>query len=126
MDAFRDSSSESVENKLTYSELLDILKREEVKFINSSFEDIKENILYMREFNLKHGNKDIFDSPVDEENGMYYINEYGIFLEKEKVVIGEYEMSNPFIFGDVVVVPGRDSITCYNLKTGEHVVSYIR
>jgi hypothetical protein len=45
---------------------------------------------------------------------------------KIEVAISEYEISNPFVFGDVVVVPGHDSITCYNLKTGESTEGYIR
>ena len=45
---------------------------------------------------------------------------------KIEVAISEYEIINPFVFGDVVVVPGHDSITCYNLKTGESTTEYIR
>ena len=45
---------------------------------------------------------------------------------KIEVAISEYEIMNPFVFGDVIVVPGRDSITCYNLKTGESTTEYIR
>ena len=45
---------------------------------------------------------------------------------KIEVAIYEYEIMNPFVFGDVVVVPGHDSITCYNLKTGESKQGYIR
>ena len=43
-----------------------------------------------------------------------------------EVAIYEYEIMNPFVFGDVIVVPGRDSITCYNYKTDEVKVAYIR
>ena len=45
---------------------------------------------------------------------------------KIEVAISEYEIMNPFVFGDVIVVPGHDSITCYNLKTGESTTEYIR
>jgi hypothetical protein len=45
---------------------------------------------------------------------------------KIEVAISEYEISNPFVFGDVIIVPGHDSITCYNLKTGEHTTEGIR
>jgi hypothetical protein len=45
---------------------------------------------------------------------------------KIEVAIYEYEIMNPFVFGDVIVVPGHDSITCYNYKTGEYKVGYIR
>lgn len=43
-----------------------------------------------------------------------------------EVAIYEYEITNPFVFGDVIVVPGHDSITCFNYKTGEDKVGYIR
>jgi hypothetical protein len=45
---------------------------------------------------------------------------------KIEVAISEYEISNPFVFGDIVIVPGHDSITCYNLKTGESTTEHIR
>jgi hypothetical protein len=45
---------------------------------------------------------------------------------KIEVAIHEYEMINPFVFGDVVIVPGHDSITCYNFKTGEDAQGSIR
>jgi hypothetical protein len=35
---------------------------------------------------------------------------------KPSVIIGEYELCNSFEFGDVVICPGHDSITCYNKK----------
>ena len=41
-------------------------------------------------------------------------------------IITQYEISNPIVFGDVVVVPGHDSITCYNKVTGEEKTGYIR
>lgn len=45
---------------------------------------------------------------------------------KIEVAISEYEIMNPFVFGDVIIVPGNDSITCYNLKTGESTTEHIR
>jgi len=45
---------------------------------------------------------------------------------KIEVAIFEYDIMNPFVFGDVIVVPGHDSITCYNFKTGEEKTGYIR
>jgi hypothetical protein len=45
---------------------------------------------------------------------------------KIEVAIYEYEIMNPFVFGDVIVVPGHDSITCFNYKTDEVKVGYIR
>ena len=43
-----------------------------------------------------------------------------------EVAIYEYDIMNPFIFGDIIVVPGHDSITCYNFKTGEDKTGFIR
>lgn len=47
-----------------------------------------------------------------------------------EVAIYEYEIMNPFVFGDVIVVPGHDSITCFNYKTDDPnlmvKVGYIR
>ena len=43
-----------------------------------------------------------------------------------EVAIYEYEIMNPFVFGDIIVVPGHDTITCYNFKTGEDKTSFIR
>jgi hypothetical protein len=45
---------------------------------------------------------------------------------KIEVAISEYEIMNPFVFGDIIVVPGHDSITCYNFKTGEDTTGQIR
>ena len=45
---------------------------------------------------------------------------------KIEVAISEYEIMNPFVFGDIIVVPGNDSITCYNFKTGESKSGFIR
>jgi len=45
---------------------------------------------------------------------------------KIEVAIYEYEIMNPFVFEDIIVVPGHDSITCYNFKTGEHTTGQIR
>ena len=45
---------------------------------------------------------------------------------KIEVAISEYEIMNPFVFGDIIVVPGHDSITCYNFKTGEDTTGDIR
>lgn len=41
-------------------------------------------------------------------------------------LITEYDMMNPFVFGNVVIVPGRDSITCYDKSTGEFKRERIR
>lgn len=51
-----------------------------------------------------------------------------VILEGDDVVavIREYESVNPFVFGDVIIVPGHDAITCYNFKTKESKRGYIR
>ena len=43
-----------------------------------------------------------------------------------EVAIYEYEIMNPFVFGDIIVVPGHDSITCYNFTNGESKSADIR
>ena len=43
-----------------------------------------------------------------------------------EVAIYGYEIMNPFVFGDVIVVPGHDAVTCYNFKTGESKSGFIR
>ena len=58
----------------------------------------------------------------DENNDCVVIVKDG----KIEVAIFEYEISNPFVFGDVIVVPGHDSITVYNIKTGENKTEQIR
>lgn len=49
-------------------------------------------------------------------------------LEHGKLIaiIREYEMMNPFYFDGIIVVPGRDTITCFNVKTKKHVCKHIR
>jgi hypothetical protein len=70
--------------------------------------------------------KDILNSTIGREReGLVSMGENFVFLFPD-ILIGEYELSNPFIFGDVVVCPGHDSITCYNKVTGEHKIAYIR
>lgn len=41
-------------------------------------------------------------------------------------ILTEYEMGDPTMFCDIVVLPGHDSITLYNRLTGEHKVHYHR
>jgi hypothetical protein len=43
-----------------------------------------------------------------------------------EVAIYEYEIMNPFVFGDIIIVSGHDSITCYNFVTGEQKTVDIR
>jgi hypothetical protein len=41
-------------------------------------------------------------------------------------IITEYDMMSPFVFDNIVIVPGRDAITCYNKSTGEFKRNKIR
>jgi hypothetical protein len=54
--------------------------------------------------------------------------EYTLIVKdgKIEVAIYEYEIMDSFVFGDIVIVCGHDSITCYNYVTGEDTTKYIR
>lgn len=55
--------------------------------------------------------------------------EFALILDQSgeiEVAIYQYEISNPDFFGDIIVVPGHDSITLYNYVTGEDKIMLIR
>jgi hypothetical protein len=125
----------------TWDELIYIINNNEVSFVNCEKGDIIEWIenYLTRISNPTNSTKpwynpDINTSPISNPyrrggNLIDVGNENVLVLGsdgKPSAIIGEYEMSNPFIFDDVVIVPGHDSITCYNMKTGKHITSHIR
>lgn len=115
------------DNGVTYGDLLELVESDELKLINTSKTGVQKYIKALIELNLNRRNKDITNDPLRiNRSGIIEIGEEYAFLPNEKVLIGEYELYNSFIFGDVVICPGHDSITCYNLNTGEHVRQYIR
>ena len=117
-------------NQLTYKDILDLVEADQVKLINIEKEFIIDYINEMVELNSKRRGVNILNNPIGR--GQKELVEVGdsfliVFEEgKPSVIIGEYELCNAFQFGDVIICPGHDSITCYNKKTGEHQTSYIR
>lgn len=116
----------------TWDELIFRIDSGETKLIRTEREDLIEYI----EWHNKR-NPDFHTSPICKntswdkiKNGMSYVDERFVFVYDEKnapiAVISEYEMMNPFVFGDVIILPGHDSVTCYNKVTGEHTSQHIR
>jgi len=71
-------------------------------------------------FNLEDGRE--VRGGYDEDNEFVLIVNDG----KIEVAIYEYEISNPGVFGNIIIVPGNDSITLYDFLTDKHKVMYIR
>ena len=118
-------------NQVTYKDILDLVENDQLKLINIEKKVIINYINEMMKLNFKHRGVDILNNPIESGRikGLVEIGDSFVVVfedNKPSVIIGEYELSNPFEFGDVVVCPGHDSITCYNKKTGEHQTSYIR
>jgi hypothetical protein len=117
-------------NQVTYKDILDLVENDQVKLINIEKESIIDYINQMLEYSKRRG-VDILNNPIetDRRKGLVEIGDSFLIVFEEgkpSVIIGEYELCNSFEFGDVVICPGHDSITCYNKKTGEHQTSYIR
>lgn len=121
----------------TWDELLSRIESGETKLQKdtySSEEEVKEDTIksikrYL-DMNLKKF-PDIYTSPISTRivDGIDNLGNYvAIFDEKGAPValITEYDMMNPFVFDNIVIVPGRDSITCYNKLTGEFKRARIR
>lgn len=107
----------------TYAELLDMIHDGSIKMINVEESDVKSYVDMLIKYNK---NKDIPNSPIGRDRGgLIEIGENFVFVAPD-VLIGEYELCNAFTFGDIVVCPGHDSITCYNKVTGQSKRAYIR
>jgi hypothetical protein len=118
-------------NQVTYKDILDLVENDQLKLINIEKKVIINYINEMVKLNFKGRGVDILNNPIESgrRKGLVEIGDSFVVVfedNKPSVIIGEYELCNPFEFGDVVVCPGHDSITCYNKKTGEHQTSYIR
>jgi hypothetical protein len=118
-------------NQVTYKDILDLVENDQVKLINIQKRDIINYINEMVELNSKRRGVDILNNPIEtgRRKGLVEIGDSFVVVfedNKPSVIIGENELCNPFEFGDVVICPGHDSITCYNKKTGEHQKSRIR
>lgn len=130
MRHLRKYNEENQFNQVTYKDIIDLVEADQVKLINIEKEVIIDYINEMVELNSKRRGVNILNNPIGR--GQKELVEVGdlfliVFEEgKPSVIIGEYELCNAFQFGDVIICPGHDSITCYNKKTGEHQTSYIR
>ena len=115
---------------VTYKDLLDLVESDQIKLINTEKENIVEYIDEIVELNQKRRGVDILNNPIAKnQRSLVTIDDSFVVLFEggnPTVIIGEYELCNPFEFGDVVICPGHDSITCYDKKTGEHKTAYIR
>ena len=121
--------NESKNSIPTWNELLSLIDGSKVKLVNVNKSDIEDHLLILSKYN---GGKDFGNLPVATsiQDGIADIDErFVIIFDGSNIplsIISEYELMNPFVFGDIVICPGHDSITCYNKKTGEHIRSYIR
>lgn len=69
---------------------------------------------------------------VDRSFGQYQLSNDGArfaIVHKDKIPIciaEQYELMNPFIFKDILILPGHDSVDAIHLPTGESTLEYIR
>jgi len=119
----------------TWSDLLEMIDNGSVELVqNCERDQIEEYINELSQMN----NKDFMSRKIANntgwgsiKNGFSTIDEsYVIIYEGETTtpiaIIREYELMNPFAFGDVIICPGHDSITCYNRVTKESRCQNIR
>jgi hypothetical protein len=124
----------------TWDELLYRIETGECKLVPSKYssmdiikEETIESIKGFLNRNLKRF-PDVNTEPIEDpkriRDGISEVGYNHVVVFDEKLapvaLITEYEMMNPFVFGDVVIVPGRDSITCYDKSTGEFKREHIR
>lgn len=120
------SEEPMMDHSYTWDELLYRIENDEIKLLNSEYkEDVLDQIKNLMK-RMSRRNPDIGTSPIVDPNrirdGIAEVIDYVlVFNTKNEPValLDEYEMNNPFVFGGIVIVPGRDSITCYNTSTGE-------
>jgi hypothetical protein len=119
---------------LTWRMILDNLDK--IKLVNLTKSDVEEFIkdLQKNDRNV-WGRKIDLDSEVDPYFKKSHLTNIAVFEDFAILVdendtpttlIYEYELSNPFEFGDIIICPGHDSITCYNKVTGESISEGIR
>lgn len=119
--------NESNAGQVTYKDILDLVSTDQIKIIRTKKEYIVDYINQMVELNSRRG-RDILNNPIGKGSFITIGDSFVVIIENgtPTVIISEYELSNPFQFGDIVICPGHDSITCYNKVTGEHTTSHIR
>ncbi len=144
--------NEAVENPNLipkYQDIIDMIDANQLKIINTTGDSVKEYIINSYQRNIPTGldngsttsirRDSMLDRPIDpymlrrRGNGGHIqlasLDEaFCVVVENgtPSAIIREYELMNPFLFGSVVICPGHDSITCYDIETGESKTSHIR
>jgi hypothetical protein len=112
---------------ITWEELSELISNKRIKLIGYSESEFKQ-------YFTKH-----FPNPIigkythsftDGENVCYTDNNKFVLvigkMNDPEAIIFEYELFKPFIFDNIVVCPGHDSVTCYSLETKNYATNYIR
>lgn len=136
------NDNESVEHPTTCSwdELINRINSGECKLTPSKYSSIDEvksdtiesikRYLNMNSKRFPDMNTASIEDPKRITNGIAEVggNYVAVFDDNLAPIalITEYDMMNPFVFGSVVIVPGHDSITCYDKSTGEFKREHIR
>ena len=106
---------------ITWGELYEAVKSKSIRAINLEVEDLEYHLEDKDPTSLVCRGRRI-------RNEICEVDDLVLVLDGSVVdaIICENELINPFVFGDIVVCPGHDSITCYNKVTKEHKTSHIR
>ena|ERR1022692_2102483 len=127
--------------KTTWRQFLKMIEDDEIQLVNYNKEEVINQISNKIEFNKTRNGFDLLDievgrnTPQDRiRDGISQFDDFVIVYDPTTIdidntpiaIIGEYELSNPFVFGDIVICPGHDSVTVYNKETKEHKKGYIR
>ena len=108
----------------TWGETIELIKEGKVKLIGYEIEELEEYCDDESCLDKPIGNKKYISEGISDIDERFVIVYNDDFIPT--AVISEYELMNPFVFGDVIVCPGHDSVTCYNKVTGEHTTGHIR
>lgn len=118
----------------TYQDILDMIAAKQLKFVNCDEDRITSHINRVKDYNSERF-PNFLERPIStyaRTNDSVYLISMGdsfcVVVESgtPTTIIGEYELFNPFLFGEIVICPGHDSITCYNMETGESKTGHIR
>jgi len=127
MNIKRFNESKSI---ITFQQLLDMIDKNEIDVVNTDKESLGE---YLERLSRYNKGKDFFKEPImnvrQRDNLIEVGEDFCIVLNESGepiALIGEYELCNSFIFNNVVICPGHDSITCYDLTDGSHKTTHIR
>lgn len=118
----------------TYQDILDMLEAKQLKLVRCESQHVIDDINRTKGYNEERF-PNFLERPITTyartEDPIYLISldtSYCIVVESgvPTTIIREYELFNPFIFNDIIICPGHDSITCYNIETGESKTGHIR